>query len=101
MIDYNAAVLAYVAIMDANGFVPVTDDIIEFYTNIGEFQGWYGENGIAEGYDYTFAFAYVETAQVDEEIKDNGDATANMIAMIVLLGGALLVTGFVAKKRAF
>ena len=116
VIDYNAAVLAYVATMDENGLVPVTDDIIEFYTKIGAFQGWYEENGFAAGYDYTFAFAYVEVAEEDdtieddsnieedtedEEIKDTGDATANMIAMIVLLGGALLVTGFVAKKRLF
>ncbi len=66
-LDYNAAFDEYWACADANGFYPLTYDLVTMLINIGEARDWYGEGGWL-GYTaddaWMFCCYYLEAEQL-------------------------------------
>ncbi len=75
-IDYNTAFEAYMNCADADTYLyPLTADLMEMFINVGEEQGWYGEEGWVGGdLDDAWMFACYY-AEVPEYVL--GDATGD------------------------
>ncbi len=99
VIDYNTAFGEYAACADENGLYPLTADLMVIYQNVGEYQGWYGENGWVGGLEedaWMFACYYVEGETTDK--PDTGDNTNALVWVLVMLGAVALAAPVVVKK---
>lgn len=71
IIDYNAAFLKYSNSADPSTMLyPLTEDLIEIYKGVGEYQGWYGEEGWVGG---TEDDAWMFACYYDENYVDPSD----------------------------
>ena len=71
IIDYNNAFAQYVAKADENQMLyPLTEDLITIYKNVGEYHGWYKEDGWIYNSDDAWMYAcyYDETYRAPSEI---------------------------------
>ena len=99
IIDYNAAFGAYAECADEEtGLYPLTEDLMEIYKKVGEYQGWYGEDGWVGGIEedsWMFACYYLEG---EEEPVEPGDAS-NMLVFAILALVAVAGSAIVVKTR--
>ena len=71
LIDYNAAFLKYSNSADPTTMLyPLTEDLIEIYKGVGDYQGWYGEEGWVGG---TEDDAWMFACYYDENYVDPSD----------------------------
>ncbi len=80
IVDYNLAFDQYQKSADPESMLyPLTEDLIEIYKKVGEYQGWYGEDGWVGGTEedaWMFACYYDEN-YVDPSAIKLGDVDAN------------------------
>lgn len=80
IIDYNAAFGQYLNVADPETLLyPLTEDLIAIYKGVGEYQGWYGEDGWVGGTKedaWMFACYYDENYVDPSQIK-LGDINAD------------------------
>lgn len=80
-VDYNTAFEAYMNCADADTYLyPLTVDLVEMFTKVGEEQGWYGEEGWVGGDledAWMFACYYSDAPEyVLGDADGNGELTA-------------------------
>lgn len=76
VVDYNNAFTKYLNAADTDTLLyPLTEDLATIYKNVGEYQGWYGENGWVGGTeDDAWMFAcYYDENYVDPSAVVLGD----------------------------
>ena len=73
-IDFYEAFEEYSVAADANTkLYPLTEDLIQIYKLVGEFRGWYGDDGWVGGTDedYWMFACYYEPAAIDDNQNGN------------------------------
>jgi hypothetical protein len=62
------AILEYEAVMDANGYYPLTEDLIRFYRDYATSQGIWSFNGVSGESAWMYCFCTVDTLEEAEPI---------------------------------
>lgn len=80
VLDYTEAFLQYYDCVDsATQLYPLTEDLAAMFKNVGNYMGWYGEDGWVGGkYDdaWLFACSYVGIEYVSGDIDGDGKVNA-------------------------
>jgi len=83
IVDYNEAFDEYWDCADpATGYYPLTEDLIVYYKEIGNYHGWYGEEGWIGGNEadaWMFACYYTEDITSGDDITITEGETNNNI----------------------